>query len=58
MTRLPKAIRESILRRDGALTEAEATAYVGAKSQAEFNRWRRSGAIGALIPGTRLWDPT
>jgi len=58
MTRLPKAIRETILRREGALTEAEAAAHVGATTLAEFDRWRRSGVICAPIPGTRLWDRT
>ena len=56
MSRLPKAIREKILRREGALTEAEAAAYVGAKTLAEFRRLRRTGLLGDPIPGTTLWD--
>jgi hypothetical protein len=58
MSRLPKAIREKILRREGALTEAEAAVLVGAKTLVEFDRWRRLGVICDPIPGTRLWDPT
>jgi hypothetical protein len=58
MSRLPKAIREKILRREGALTEAEAAAVVGAKTLVEFDRWRRIGVIGEPIPGTKLWDRT
>ena len=56
MSRLPKAIREKILRRDGALTEAEAAAYVCAKTLAEFRRLRATGLLGDPIPGTTLWD--
>jgi hypothetical protein len=54
MSRLPKAINEKILRREGALTEAEAAALVGEKNLVDFNRWRRSGIICEPIPGTRL----
>jgi hypothetical protein len=58
MSRLPKTIREKLLRREGALTEAEAAAIVGAKTLVEFDRWRRLGAICEPIPGTKLWDRT
>ncbi len=56
MSRFAKAIREKILRRDGALTEAEAAAYVGAKTLAEFRRLRATGPLGDPIPGPTLWD--
>jgi hypothetical protein len=58
MSRLPKAIREKILRREGALTQAEAAVLAGAKTSEEFDRWRRLGAICEPIPGTKLWDRT
>jgi len=56
MSRLPKAIREKILRSEGALTEAEAAAFVGVKTLAEFRRLRRTGLLGDPIPGTTLWN--
>jgi hypothetical protein len=56
MSRLPKAIREKILRCEGALTEAEAAAFVGVKTLAEFRRLRRTGLLGDPIPGTTLWN--
>jgi hypothetical protein len=56
MSRLPKAIREKILRGEGALTEAEAAAFVGVKTLAEFRRLRRTGLLGDPIPGTTLWN--
>jgi hypothetical protein len=56
MSPSPKAIREKLLRGEGALTEAEAAAYVGVKTLAEFRRLRRTGLLGDPIPGTTLWN--
>jgi hypothetical protein len=58
MSRLPRAIGEKILLREGALTAVEAATVVGAKTLAEFDRWRRLGVICEPILGTKLWDPT
>jgi hypothetical protein len=56
MSPSPKAMRKKILRREVALTEAEAAAYVGVKTFAEFRRLRRTGLLGEPIPGTTLWN--
>jgi hypothetical protein len=56
MSPLSKAMREKILRHEGALTEDEAAACVGAKTLAQFRRWYRADMICGPIPGTSLWN--
>jgi hypothetical protein len=38
------------------MTKAEAIEYVGCKTAAAFDRWRRQGIVPGPIPGTRRWD--
>jgi|HubBroStandDraft_6_1064221.scaffolds.fasta_scaffold943007_1 hypothetical protein len=56
MSPLSKAMREKILCREGALTEDEAAAFVGAKTLAQFRRWCEADMICGPIPGTKLWN--